>query len=116
MSIDLFPFEHYWWFYASFTAFVLLLLALDLGVFHRDAHEVRFREAAILIVGIGDDPAARIDLLREMSVRIVFKTGDVVLGVRDRRHLVFLVVLEAPHTGPRVDLSDSVAHAIVGVL
>ena len=25
---------------------MLLLLALDLGVFHRDAHEVRFREAA----------------------------------------------------------------------
>ena len=46
MPIDLFPFQHYWWFYAGFTVFVLLLLALDLGVFHRDAHEVRFREAA----------------------------------------------------------------------
>jgi tellurite resistance protein TerC len=46
MSIDLFPFQHYWWIYAAFTGFVLILLALDLGVFHRDAHEVRFREAA----------------------------------------------------------------------
>jgi hypothetical protein len=46
MTIDLFPFAHYWWFYAAFTAGVLLLLALDLGVFHRDAHEVGFREAA----------------------------------------------------------------------
>ncbi|MBI4571922.1 MAG: TerC family protein [candidate division NC10 bacterium] len=46
IRIDLFPFQHYWWLYAGFTAFVLLLLALDLGVFHRDAHEVRFREAA----------------------------------------------------------------------
>jgi len=46
MPIELFPFQHYWWFYAGFTAFVLLLLALDLGVFHRDAHEVGFREAA----------------------------------------------------------------------
>jgi len=44
--VELFPFQHYWWFYAGFTAFVLLLLALDLGVFHRDAHEVSFREAA----------------------------------------------------------------------
>jgi len=42
----LFPFAEYWWFYAAFTGGVLLLLALDLGVFHRDAHEVRFREAA----------------------------------------------------------------------
>ena len=44
--IDLFPFADYWWFYLGFTAFVLFLLALDLGVFHRQAHEVSFREAA----------------------------------------------------------------------
>ncbi len=42
----LFPFADYWWVYASFTAFVLAMLALDLGVFHRDAHEVTVREAA----------------------------------------------------------------------
>ena len=42
----LFPFAEYWWFYGGFTAFVLLLLALDLGVFHRKAHAVSFREAA----------------------------------------------------------------------
>jgi hypothetical protein len=30
----LFPSIEYWWFYTAFTAFVLLLLALDLGVFH----------------------------------------------------------------------------------
>lgn len=42
----LFPFAEYWWFYLGFTGFVLLLLALDLGVFHRKAHEVSFREAA----------------------------------------------------------------------
>jgi tellurite resistance protein TerC len=41
-----FPFAEYWWFYAAFTAFILLMLALDLGVFHRDAHEVSFKEAA----------------------------------------------------------------------
>ena len=44
--IELFPFAEYWWFYMAFTAFVLFLLALDLGVFHRQAHEVSFREAA----------------------------------------------------------------------
>jgi len=42
---SLFPFADYWWFYALFTLGVLSLLALDLGVFHREAHEVRFREA-----------------------------------------------------------------------
>jgi tellurite resistance protein TerC len=45
--IELFPFFEYWWFYLAFVGFVLLLLALDLGVFHRKAHTVGFREAAI---------------------------------------------------------------------
>ena len=43
----LFPFSEYWWFYLAFIAFVLVILALDLGVFHRKAHEVKFKEAAI---------------------------------------------------------------------
>ena len=43
--IELFPFIDYWWFYLGFTGFILFLLALDLGVFHRQAHEVSFREA-----------------------------------------------------------------------
>src|SRR5512145_1132996 len=45
-DVLLFPFAEYWWFYAGFTAFVLVVLALDLGVFHREAHEVSAREAA----------------------------------------------------------------------
>ncbi len=44
--IQLFPFSEYWWFYLAFIGLVLLLLALDLGVFHRKAHTVKFREAA----------------------------------------------------------------------
>ncbi|HEY9403257.1 MAG TPA: TerC family protein [Pyrinomonadaceae bacterium] len=44
--VEIFPFAEYWWFYLGFTGFVLFLLALDLGVFHRQAHEVSFREAA----------------------------------------------------------------------
>lgn len=41
----LFPFAEFWWFYAGFLALVLLLLAIDLGVFHREAHVVSFRES-----------------------------------------------------------------------
>jgi tellurite resistance protein TerC len=44
--VELFPFLEYWWFYLSFLGLVFLLLALDLGVFHRKAHAVGFREAA----------------------------------------------------------------------
>jgi tellurite resistance protein TerC len=43
----LFPFADYWWFYALFTLGVLGLLALDLGVFHREAHEVKVKEALV---------------------------------------------------------------------
>lgn len=46
-NIILFPFADYWLFYVGFTAFVLIMLALDLGVFHRDAHEVTFKESLI---------------------------------------------------------------------
>ena len=35
------------WLYAGFTGLVLFLLALDLGVFHRKAHVVGFREALV---------------------------------------------------------------------
>jgi tellurite resistance protein TerC len=42
-----FPLVEYWWFYLLFTLFVLCILALDLGVFHREAHEVSIKEAAV---------------------------------------------------------------------
>ena len=46
-NIVLFPFSEYWWFYLAFTLFVFVLLAIDLGIFHRDAHEVSFKESLI---------------------------------------------------------------------
>ncbi len=45
-DLYLFPLADYWWFYSLFTLFVLGMLALDLGVFHRKAHEVSVKEAA----------------------------------------------------------------------
>jgi tellurite resistance protein TerC len=45
VNVSLFPLSEYWWLYAAFTGFVLLLLVVDLGVFHRKAHAVSFREA-----------------------------------------------------------------------
>ncbi len=58
--VSLFPFAETWWVYGLFVLFVLGLLALDLGVFHRKAHAVGFREAAawsvvwvIVSLGVG---------------------------------------------------------------
>jgi len=45
-QILLYPFTEYWWFYLVFIGFVVSLLALDLGVFHKKAHTVGFKEAS----------------------------------------------------------------------
>lgn len=44
-KIYLFPFSEYWGFYVGFIIFVLILLLIDLGIFHRDSHEVSFKES-----------------------------------------------------------------------
>jgi tellurite resistance protein TerC len=46
-GVELFPFSEYWWFYGGFLVMVGILLALDLGVFHRHAHTVSVKEAAL---------------------------------------------------------------------
>lgn len=43
----LFPMSEYWWFYVGFVAFVMAMLALDLGVFHKNSHTVSFKEATL---------------------------------------------------------------------
>ena len=46
-STALKAFEHPGWLWPSFLAFVVLLLLLDLFVFHREAHDIGLREAGI---------------------------------------------------------------------
>jgi tellurite resistance protein TerC len=46
-ELTLFPFADYAWFYMAFIVFVLLILLLDLGVFHKKAHEVSVKESSI---------------------------------------------------------------------
>lgn len=46
-TVIFFPFADYWTIYLGFTVFVLAMLALDLGVFHKKAHEVSVKEASI---------------------------------------------------------------------
>ena len=45
--MNLFPFAEYWWFYAIFLAAIGIILALDLGIFHKKEHAVSFKEATI---------------------------------------------------------------------
>ena len=43
----LFPLAEYWTVYLAFTLGVLVVLVLDLGVFHREAHAVSMKEASL---------------------------------------------------------------------
>lgn len=41
----LFPIAEFWWLYLAFVGFVVGMLALDLGVFHKHSHTIGFKEA-----------------------------------------------------------------------
>ncbi len=43
-----FSFSEFWHFYLGFSLFVVLMLLLDLGVFHKKSHEVSIKEASIM--------------------------------------------------------------------
>jgi tellurite resistance protein TerC len=69
------------WFWVGFIAFVLTMLALDLGVFHREAHEVRPREAGIWVsvwVSLALLFAAGLWWYAGADVALTFLTGYVI--------------------------------------
>jgi tellurite resistance protein TerC len=49
MTAELFPFAQYWWFYLVFTVLVLVVLCIDLGIFHRKEHVISLREATVWV-------------------------------------------------------------------
>lgn len=83
------------WFYVAFTAFVLAMLALDLGVFHRKAHVVTPKEAGMW-VGIW------------MTLALLFATGLYIWSGADNA-LLFL-------TGYLIEQSLSVDNIFVIVM
>lgn len=69
------------WHYAGFIAAVLVFLALDLGVFHRVAHVVKFREAlgwTVLWFTLAMAFAGLIKANRPQGEAIEFVTGYIV--------------------------------------
>lgn len=69
------------WHYVGFIAAVLVFLALDLGVFHRDAHVVKFREAfgwTTLWFAMAMGFAALIKFNRPPGEAIEFVTGYII--------------------------------------
>lgn len=76
----LFPFAEYWWFYAGFTVFILIVLALDLGVFHKKAHEVSLKEST-LWTGIWISMALLFNYLFYLYAQWRFSTDERYLSI-----------------------------------
>jgi tellurite resistance protein TerC len=123
-----FPFAEYWQLYAGFTGFVLVLLALDLGVFHRKAHAVSFREATVwsaVWIGLalafnygfyryalwklGDEAAAR-------QVGLEFLTGYVVEKALSLDNIFVFVVVFSFFGIPAVYQHRVLFYGIAGAL
>ncbi|HKW46172.1 MAG TPA: TerC family protein, partial [Gemmatimonadaceae bacterium] len=69
------------WFWVVFIVFVLAMLALDLGVFHREEHVVRPKEAAIWVavwVGLALIFAGGLYAIYGHHVALTFLTGYVI--------------------------------------
>ncbi|HEY4130169.1 MAG TPA: TerC family protein, partial [Gemmatimonadaceae bacterium] len=69
------------WFWVGFIAFVLAMLALDLGVFHRSPHEVKPKEAGIWVaiwVALALAFAAGLYLYAGHEASLTFLTGYVI--------------------------------------
>jgi tellurite resistance protein TerC len=69
------------WLWVGFIAFVLAMLALDLGVFHRKAHAVRPREAGIWVavwVSLAFLFALGLYFYRDGTTALTFLTGYII--------------------------------------
>jgi len=69
------------WHWAGFVAAVMFFLALDLGVFHRHAHVVRFREAltwTMVWISLALGFAAALYQFREREEALEFLTGYII--------------------------------------
>jgi tellurite resistance protein TerC len=83
-------------FWILFNLFVVAMLALDLGVFHRRAHEVRFREAlawSVMWIALAAAFAALIFFWRGRILALEFVTGYVIeLSLSVDNLFVFLLI------------------------
>ena len=83
-------------FWVIFNLFVFAMLALDLGVFHRSGHEVKFREAlgwSVMWIALAAGFAVLVFFWRGHTASLEFVTGYVIeLSLSVDNLFVFLVI------------------------
>lgn len=107
------------WFWVGFIAFVLAMLALDLGVFHRKAHEVRPKEAGIwtaIWVALALLFAAGLYVLSGRHVALTFLTGYVVEEALSADNIFVMVLIFEYFRVPKVSQHRVLFYGILGAL
>lgn len=107
------------WFWVGFIVFVLAMLALDLGVFHREAHEIRPKEAAIWVaiwVGLALAFAAGLHLWAGREVALTFLTGYVIEEALSADNIFVMVLIFEYFRVPKYCQHRVLFYGILGAL
>jgi tellurite resistance protein TerC len=107
------------WFWVGFITFVLAMLALDLGVFHRKAHEVRPREAGAWVavwVSLAMVFAAGLWYFEGSAIALTFITGYVIEESLSVDNLFVMVVIFNYFAVPAASQHRVLFYGILGAL
>jgi len=107
------------WFWVGFIAFVLAMLALDLGVFHREAHEVRPKEAGIwtaIWVALALGFAGGLFVWSGRHVALTFLTGYVVEEALSADNIFVMVLIFEYFRVPKLCQHRVLFYGILGAL
>jgi tellurite resistance protein TerC len=107
------------WFWVGFIAFVLAMLALDLGVFHREAHEIRPKEAGIWVaiwVGLALAFAAGLHLWAGREVALTFLAGYVIEEALSADNIFVMVLIFEYFRVPKYCQHRVLFYGILGAL
>ena len=107
------------WFWVLFNLFVLGMLALDLGVFHREAHVIRAKEAAIwtaVWVSLALLFALGLYIWQDAQTALTFLTGYVIEESLSVDNIFVIVMIFAYFGVPRQYQHRVLFWGIVGAL
>jgi tellurite resistance protein TerC len=107
------------WFWIGFIAFVLAMLALDLGVFHRTPHVVRPKEAGVWVgvwVALALAFAAGLHFWAGKQVALTFLTGYVIEEALSVDNIFVMVLIFEYFRVPKACQHRVLFYGILGAL
>jgi tellurite resistance protein TerC len=107
------------WFWVGFVGFVLAMLSLDLGVFHRTPHEVRPKEAAIwtaVWVALALVFAGGLYAIYGHRVSLTFLTGYVIEESLSIDNIFVIVLIFEYFRVPKISQHRVLFYGILGAL